>query len=299
MVVQNQSQLGKGLAIPTDPHHTPTIIQPSTQPKKTQQPRKHKRKDTQERINDIDVDEEIILVSVHDVNVSAGEEVFVAEQEVVVKEVNDEVNVVEEVVEPMKKKDQIMLDEETTLNLQAEFDKEERLARQKAEKEEEANITLIETWDDIQAKIDADHQLAERMQAQEEEELSIEEKATLFQQLLEKIRKHFAAKRAEEKRNKPPIKAQQRKIIAFKRVNTFKDFRTELVEGKEKRVGIELVQEVTKKQKVEDDKEIAELKQLMEIIPDEEEVAIDAIPLAVKPPKIVGWKIYKEGRKIY
>ncbi|GJU48457.1 hypothetical protein Tco_1218012 [Tanacetum coccineum] len=32
---------------------------------------------------------------------------------------------------------------------------------------------------------------------------------------------------------------------------------------------------------------------------DEEEVAIDAIPLAVKSPSIVGWKIYKEGRKNY
>ncbi|GJV28845.1 hypothetical protein Tco_1385293 [Tanacetum coccineum] len=47
MVVQNQSQLGEGSAIPTDPHHTPTFIQPSTQPQKTQQPRKPKRKDTQ------------------------------------------------------------------------------------------------------------------------------------------------------------------------------------------------------------------------------------------------------------
>ncbi|GJV49759.1 hypothetical protein Tco_1439971 [Tanacetum coccineum] len=37
-----------------------------------------------------------------------------------------------------------------------------------------------------------------------------------------------------------------------------------------------------KRQKVEDDKEIAELKQCMEIIPDEEEVTIDAIPLASK-----------------
>ncbi|GJX37292.1 hypothetical protein Tco_0250595 [Tanacetum coccineum] len=36
-----------GSAIPTDPHHTPTFIQPSTQPQKTQQPRKPKRKDTQ------------------------------------------------------------------------------------------------------------------------------------------------------------------------------------------------------------------------------------------------------------
>ncbi|GJY12359.1 hypothetical protein Tco_0381668 [Tanacetum coccineum] len=57
---------------------------------------------------------------------------------------------------------------------------------------------------------------------------------------------------------------------AFKRVNIFEDFRTELVEGKEKRAG-----------------------------QNEEEVAIDAIPLAVKSPSIVDWKIYKEGRKSY
>ncbi|GKE48098.1 hypothetical protein Tco_1479356 [Tanacetum coccineum] len=169
MVVQNQSELGEGSTIPTDPHHTPTIIQSSTQPQKTQQPRKPKRKDTQVpqpsdpienvidevvhkelgdsggpwcqetmgdtiaqtslkrrvkklekknrsrthrlkrlykvgltarvesfgdeeslgedaskqgRIDAIDADEEITLVSVHDVNVSAGEEVFVAKQEV-------------------------------------------------------------------------------------------------------------------------------------------------------------------------------------------------------------------------
>nr|GFA49659.1 hypothetical protein [Tanacetum cinerariifolium] len=86
---------------------------------------------------------------------------------------------------------------------------------------------------------------------------------------------------------------------AFKRVNTFEDFRTKLVKGKEKRAETKLIQKITKKQKVEDDKEIAELKQFMEIIPDEEEVAIDAIPLAVKSPKIIDWKIYKEGRKSY
>ncbi|GJY14894.1 hypothetical protein Tco_0385316 [Tanacetum coccineum] len=85
---------------------------------------------------------------------------------------------------------------EVALKLQAEFDEEERLAREKAEKEKEANIALIEEWDDIQAKIDVDYQLAERLQAQEQEELSDAEKATLFQQLLEKRRKHFAAKRA-------------------------------------------------------------------------------------------------------
>ncbi|GKG12098.1 hypothetical protein Tco_0346335, partial [Tanacetum coccineum] len=37
----------------------------------------------------------------------------------------------------------------------------------------------------------------------------------------------------------------------------------------------------------------------MEVIPDEEEVAINAIPLATKSPRIVDWKIYKEGKKSY
>ncbi|GJV57266.1 hypothetical protein Tco_1458271 [Tanacetum coccineum] len=40
-------ELGEDSAIPSDPHHTPTIIQPLTQPQKTQKPRKPKRKDTQ------------------------------------------------------------------------------------------------------------------------------------------------------------------------------------------------------------------------------------------------------------
>ncbi|GKC93856.1 hypothetical protein Tco_1159298, partial [Tanacetum coccineum] len=46
MLVQNQ--MGEGSAMPTNPYHTPTITQSSTsQPQKTQKPRKPKRKDTQ------------------------------------------------------------------------------------------------------------------------------------------------------------------------------------------------------------------------------------------------------------
>ncbi|GKC89428.1 hypothetical protein Tco_1150077, partial [Tanacetum coccineum] len=37
----------------------------------------------------------------------------------------------------------------------------------------------------------------------------------------------------------------------------------------------------------------------MEVMPDEEENALDAIPLAVKSPSIVDWKIHKEGKKNY
>ncbi|GJW97670.1 hypothetical protein Tco_0179478 [Tanacetum coccineum] len=178
----------------------------------------------------------------------------------------------------MKKKDQVSFDEQEAIRLQAEFDEEDRLAREK----DEANVALIEEWNDIQVKIDVDYQLAQRL-------------------------KHFAAKRAEEKRNKPPTRAQQRSIMctylknmkgwkpkslknksfaniqelldkAMKRVNTFVDYRTELVKesfkkaeaeishgGSLKRAGEELKQESSKKQKLEEDKESEELKQCLEI----------------------------------
>ncbi|GJV21788.1 hypothetical protein Tco_1370808 [Tanacetum coccineum] len=37
----------------------------------------------------------------------------------------------------------------------------------------------------------------------------------------------------------------------------------------------------------------------MKVIPDEEEIAVDAIPLATKPPSIVDYKIIKEGKISY
>ncbi|GKA49818.1 hypothetical protein Tco_0742891 [Tanacetum coccineum] len=383
MVVQNQSELGDGSAMPTDPHHTPTIIESSTQPQKTQKTRKPKRKDTQvpqpsgptehvadeavhkelgdsggprrqetigdttaqtrfenvsklsnelllargntlrsdedslklkelmelctnlqqrvldlektkttqqneitslkrrvkkleqkkrsrthrlkmlykvgltarvesssdeedlgedaskqgRRINAIDADEDITLVKddadneMFDVNTLDDEEVFVAGQnENVVEEIVDAAQVstaattviitTEEVTlaqalaelkstkpkakgivlqepgestttttisskglsqdkgkgilvepeKPLKKKDQFKLDEEIALKLQAEIDKEERIARAKEEKIYEANIA----WDDIQAKVDVDYQLAKRLQAEEQEQFTIE-----------------------------------------------------------------------------------------------------------------------------
>ncbi|GKA84348.1 hypothetical protein Tco_0805943 [Tanacetum coccineum] len=242
-----------------------------------------------------------------------------------------------ELVKKMSKKYLLRLDEELTFKLQAE-EEEERLAREKAQQVEEANIA----WDDVQAKIDADYQLAQRLQAQEQDEFTDAEKARLFVQFLEQRRKHFAAKRAEEKRNRPSTRAQQRSITctylkimegwkpkslknksfaniqelfdkAIKRVNTFVDYRTKLVEESSKkaeaeiahesslkRAGEELEQESSKKQKLEEDKESEELKQCLEIIPDDgDDVTIDATPLSTKSPTIVDYKIYKEGKKSY
>ncbi|GJQ96331.1 hypothetical protein Tco_0007470 [Tanacetum coccineum] len=233
------------------------------------------------------------------------------------------------------KEDQVALDEEIARNLeaqlQAELIEEERIARQK---EEEANIDLLESWDNTQAIMDVDFQLAQQMQIKEQEQLSIEEKSKLFVELLEKRKKHFAALRAQEKRSKPPTKAQKRNTMStylknmagykhnqlksksydeiqemfdkeMKRVNTFVDMNTELVkgsktkaEGSSKRAGDELEQEKAKKQKGDDDQEEAEMKRHIEIVKDDE-VAIDAIPLATKPPVIVDYKIDKDGRMGY
>ncbi|GKC42554.1 hypothetical protein Tco_1060276 [Tanacetum coccineum] len=61
---------------------------------------------------------------------------------------------------------------------------------------------------------------------------------------------------------------------AMKRVNTFVDMETELVEG-------------------------SEVRSEGKVVLDKEEVAIDDIPLETKPPRIVDYKIHKEGKKTY
>ncbi|GJZ68588.1 putative ribonuclease H-like domain-containing protein [Tanacetum coccineum] len=65
---------------------------------------------------------------------------------------------------PLNKKDQIALDEEMARNLeaqiQAELIEEEKLARKK---EEEANKALIESWDNTQAMMEEDFELAQRL----------------------------------------------------------------------------------------------------------------------------------------
>ncbi|GKA37108.1 hypothetical protein Tco_0723673 [Tanacetum coccineum] len=72
----------------------------------------------------------------------------------------------------LKKKDQILIDEEIAQKLQAQLNAEleevEKLAKQR---EEDENIA---EWDNVKAMIDADYDLAARLQAQEQEELTVE-----------------------------------------------------------------------------------------------------------------------------
>ncbi|GKB24821.1 putative reverse transcriptase domain-containing protein [Tanacetum coccineum] len=116
-------------------------------------------------------------------------------------------------------------------------------------------------------KVETDYELAQRLQQKEQEELTIEEKSKLF-----------AAKRAEERGTDHQLKLNK--------------------EDKKhsKRAGDSINIEKAKKQKIDDDQEEAKLKELIEVISDEEGVAIDVIPLSTKPPSIVDYKIIKEGK---
>nr|GEX01776.1 hypothetical protein [Tanacetum cinerariifolium] len=94
----------------------------------------------------------------------------------------------------IKKKDmmQISLDEEIA---------------QRFYEEEQAQILMD---DEYAQQIQADENLAQRMLEKKKESLYIEERSRLLTEFIDKRRKMLAAKRAEEKRNKPPTQAQQR-----------------------------------------------------------------------------------------
>ncbi|GJV91474.1 hypothetical protein Tco_1539287 [Tanacetum coccineum] len=196
MVIQAQQEMGEGLEMPTDPHHTPIINQPSlSQPQRKQKSRRPKEKDT--KIPQSSVPSDPINVADEAVNEEPSvlnDEVFaghdMAEKEVstadpittageVVTTANVVVNTISTippsesitttipskdngkgimVEEPlkMKKKDQISFDEQEAIRLQAKFDEEVRLAREK----DEANVAMIEEWNDIQAKIKTNYELA-------------------------------------------------------------------------------------------------------------------------------------------
>nr|GFA10307.1 hypothetical protein [Tanacetum cinerariifolium] len=195
--------------------------------------------------------------------------------------------------------------EQEARRLQAEFDEQDKLAKEIAQLIEDENLA----WDNVKAMIDADYELAAR-------------------------KKHFAKPRAREKRRKPLAKAQNRnkmcvylknmagftynqlknksfdevqKALTTSWINSFVPMESEVVKDKtvltqessSKRAGDKLDQGRSKKQKVEDDKEQEELKRCLEIIPnDGDDVTINDTSLSTKTP-IIDYKIYKEGKKNY
>ncbi|GKE19016.1 hypothetical protein Tco_1426593, partial [Tanacetum coccineum] len=99
-------------------------------------------------------------------------------------------------------------DEDTVLEMEEE-------ARLQREKEEEASsAALVAEWDKIQARIEANYELAEQLQTQEQGELTVEEKSKLFVEVMDKRKKYFSKLRVEEKRRKPLTQAQRGKQMS-------------------------------------------------------------------------------------
>ncbi|GJU80166.1 hypothetical protein Tco_1282531 [Tanacetum coccineum] len=229
------------------------------------------------KIHDINADEDITLENVHDSDMFGvydldGDEVFVETKEVVV---NAAITISTILVSTAKD----LSDVDMTLA--------QALAELKSVKPKAVTNAATTTTTAVTSpkdKVETDYELAQRLQAEEQEELTIKENSKLFQQLWEKRRKNFVAKRAEEKRNRPPIKTQQRSIMctylknmagwkpkdlktksfatiqdlfdkAIKRVNTFVDMDTKSVGGSEVRAEGSVTREESNSKRARDELE--------------------------------------------
>nr|GEW22691.1 hypothetical protein [Tanacetum cinerariifolium] len=75
--------------------------------------------------------------------------------------------------------------------------------------QEPSEIPTIPISSKVQDK-GKDYKLAARLQEEEQKDLTIKEKSRLFVKIMDKRKKHIAKLKAEEKRRKPPTKAQNR-----------------------------------------------------------------------------------------
>ncbi|GJR22828.1 hypothetical protein Tco_0971355 [Tanacetum coccineum] len=92
-------------------------------------------------------------------------------------------------------KTQIQRDAEIAQQLfeeeQAQFEREQRIAREKATEQEAKNAPLIEQMEDIQERIDADEVLAERFQQEEREQFIIEKKSRLLMEMIAERKSNY------------------------------------------------------------------------------------------------------------
>nr|GEV11355.1 hypothetical protein [Tanacetum cinerariifolium] len=305
MVVQNQAEMSEGSAMPTAPHHTPSILQPSSsQYKKTQNPRKPKRKKTQapqpsgftDNVKDDAVHKELrdslVRAATNASSLEAeqdngggprcqeaiGDTTTQTRFESVSKHSNDSFLARDNTLQSDKDRLELnglmalctnlqirVLDLKKTNTTQSnkiaslkrrvkKLKRRNRSRTYKLKRLYKVGLTAkVESPDEESLGEDASKQ-GRRIEAIDQDEditpVNVQDDAKMFD-----VNDLGEFDEIQEMFDK-----------TFKRVNTFKDIRLELVEGKEKRAGEKLIQKITKKQKIEDDKETTELKQLMEII---------------------------------
>ncbi|GKC53476.1 hypothetical protein Tco_1076221, partial [Tanacetum coccineum] len=102
--------------------------------------------------------------------------------------------------------------DKAALRLQAKLEEEER--HRIARVHEVAISFNVEEWEDIQARVEADEELAHRLQAEEKKKYTEAEQARMLVELINQRKRYFATKIVEERRNKPPTQGQQRTYMS-------------------------------------------------------------------------------------
>nr|GEZ27805.1 hypothetical protein [Tanacetum cinerariifolium] len=278
--------------MPTDPHHTPTILKTSSsQPKKTHKPRKPKRKVTQvpqlsgptESVADEAVYKELDDSLVRAATTASSLE---AEQD------SGNIDKTQSKATPNEFSSQgtdscggpKVIELEKTKTTQANEIESLKKRVKKLERRNKSRthklkrlykvglIARVESSGDEQS-LDEDASKQGRIKAIDaDEDITLDKRKGIMVEEPVKHKKKDQIRLDEEAALKLQAELQAKMFDrALNRVNTFVDFKTELLEGSSKRAGEDLTQESAKKQKVDDDKEIIKLKQLMKIILNEEE----------------------------
>nr|GEZ81917.1 hypothetical protein [Tanacetum cinerariifolium] len=95
---------------------------------------------------------------------------------------------------------------EAAVRLQEELDEEER--QRLARVRETAQSFTEEEWENIRERIEADEELARRLQVEEKNKYSEFDQAKMLVDLINQRKRYFAAQKAKAKRNKPMKQAQ-------------------------------------------------------------------------------------------
>ncbi|GKC44205.1 hypothetical protein Tco_1061927 [Tanacetum coccineum] len=186
-----------------------------------------------------------------------------------------------ELAQKLHEEEQVKFNAEQEAKFNAE--QEELLA---SDWDTDPSVTDVD-WDDVQAQIQADKDLAQRMLEEERESLSITKRARLLTELIDKRKKLQATQQYEAIRNKPKTMSQQRKTMCtyiknilgykmqhfkgkgfdelkemfdnfYKQVTLFVPMDSVMEKERTKRAGLNLLKESSKRQKVGESSEKSE-----------------------------------------
>ncbi|GJW46244.1 hypothetical protein Tco_0077890 [Tanacetum coccineum] len=297
-LIETPKEVGERSATPTDPHHTPTLTQPSTSKPQKKQSRRKQRNDTKvpqpsDSIEPIAAEapnEDNVTTTSNDPLLSGKDRLKLNELMYLCTNLEQKVLDLEmaktaqdsEIVSLKKRVKKLeRRNKSRTLGLKRlrkvgrtariEFSDEASLGTQEDASKQGRKIANIDR--------DAEITLVDETQERNDEE---------------KFRSYLLKSHGQGKRMFVDMDTKMKE--------SSKKAKAEMAqESSSKRAGTELEQEVAKKQKIDENVEAkvddeAEKKKHIEIVLDKEEVAVDAIPLATKPLIIVDWKIIKEGK---